>query len=63
MVADRVASAETMMKINNEFIDVFIGFGNFKGTFYFYLLVKDNAKPYFMLPSHVADAPKEPFKK
>ena len=44
MIANRVASTETTLKIHNEYNDIFTGIGFFKGTFY--LQVKDYAKPY-----------------
>ena len=57
----RAAIAETTLKINDEFIDVFTGIGCFKGTFF--LEVKDNAERYQVSPRHIAYALQKQFKK
>ena len=61
MEANRVTSIKTKLTIHNDYTDVFIGIGYFKGTFS--LQIKDNAKTYKMLPRHVAHALQEPFRK
>ena len=55
----RVGSAETTLKIYDEFNDVLTGTGSFKGTFS--LQVKDNVRPYQVLPRYVAYALQESF--
>ena len=51
----------TIMKKHNEFSNVFMGIGCFKGTFS--LKLKDDAKPFQMPPRHVAYTLQVPFKK
>ena len=60
MEPERMASAETTLKIHDEYSYVFTGIWSFKGTFS--LHVNDNAKPYQTLPSCVAYLLHEPFK-
>ena len=55
------ASAKTTKKIHNECSKVFTRNGCFKGTFS--LHIKDDVKPYQVLPRHVAYAPEKLFKK
>ena len=52
--ANRVASAETTLNMHDNFSDIFPWIGCFKGTFT--IQVKDDVKPYQVLPSHVANA-------
>ena len=56
---DKTTSAKTIIKIHNDFRNVFRGIGNFKGTFF--LKVKDNVKLYHMPSRCVAYALKGPF--
>ena len=61
MEADRTVSAETTLRMHDEFSDVFAAIGFFKGIFL--LEVKDDAKLYQVLLRQVAYALHEPFKK
>ena len=54
-------SAETALKMHDEYSDVFTGIWCFKGTLF--LQVKDDTKPYKFLLHCVAYALQEPFKK
>ena len=61
MDVDRVVSAETALKMHDEYNGVFTGIGCFKATFP--LWVKDNTKPYQVPLKCIAYVLQELFKK
>ena len=61
METNTVVSAETTLKIHSEFSDVFTGIGDLHR--HFFLQVKDNVKPYQVLPRCIGYVQQEPFKK
>ena len=61
MEADKVASAKTTQKIQNDYSDVFTGLRCFKDTFF--LQIKDGMKLYQTPTRHVAYSLWEPFRK
>ena len=58
---DRATNVKTTIRIHSEFSKIFTGIRSFKGTFS--LKVKDDAKPYQVLPRHINYALQELFQK
>ena len=61
MEMNRLVSAETTLKMHDEYSGMFTGTECFKGTFS--LWIKGNVKPYEVPPRHVAYALQKTFKK